>query len=338
MSASAPPRPRPRVVNLLDDFGLGGVTRGLSVFDSDPVRAVADSSVQAVGAQAAIAPRVDAEVIVLHFPPSWRRLLFLASLRLRNPRARIIHVEHSYSPEWEALKVRHHWRFHAMLKMAFGMVDQLVCVSRGQASWLAGAAGIDASKIEVIYPYAENPGLDALPVPDFAARKVLRIGAYGRFSEPKGFDTLIRAFRDGHLPGCELIMGGFGPDEEYLRALAGDTPGISFVGKVTCVADFLRDCDIIAVPSAWEAYGQVANEAREAARPILVAPVGGLPEQVGDAGLVVDFTDPQAITAALRQLTSDRLHAMAVAGREATRDCGPHRQRQWARLIARMAA
>ena len=133
-------------------------------------------------------------------------------------------------------------------------------------------------------------------------------------------------------------MGGFGPDEEYLRALAGDTPGISFVGKVTCVADFLRDCDIIAVPSAWEAYGQVANEAREAARPILVAPVGGLPEQVGAAGLVVDFTDPQAITAALRQLTSDRLHAMAVAGREATRDCGPHRQRQWARLIARMAA
>ena len=336
MSAPASATKRPLLVNLLDDFALGGVTRGLSVFDSEPIRAVVDTSVLAVGANAVIAPRVKAEVIVLHFPPNWRRLLFLASLRLRNPHARIIHVEHSYTGAWEKLKVPNRRRFRTMLSLAYRMVDQVVCVSQGQASWLAGAARLDAGKIEVIHPYAENPGLDKLPVPDFGASGVLRIGAYGRFGEQKGFGTLIRTFANGHLPDCELILGGFGPDEEYLRALAGDTPNIRFVGKVTSVADFLGNCDIVALPSAWEAYGQVANEAREAARPILVAPVDGLPEQVGDAGVVLNFSDPQAIADTLTQLTREQLHAMAEAGRKATHNCGPHRQKQWAQLISRM--
>ena len=332
MSALTPPG-LPRLVNLLDDFALGGVTRGLQVFESAPVQAVVQTSLAAVAPQAIIAPHLQADIIVLHFPPNWRRLLFLASLRLRNQRARIIHIEHSYTGAWEALKVRHRRRFHAMLSIAVRLVDQVVCVSKGQADWLSGAAHIDRDKIQVIHPYAENPGLNALPIPDFAANPVLRIGAYGRFGEQKAFEQLISAFRNGHFPGCELIIGGFGPDAAQLHALAGDTPGIRFVGKVTCVADFLAGCDIVAVPSAWEAYGQVANEAREAGRPILVAPVDGLPEQAGDAGLVVDFRDPHAIRAALARLSPARLQTMAHAGRKATCDCGPSRYRQWASLL-----
>jgi hypothetical protein len=33
-------RALPRLVNLLDDFTLGGVSRGLGIFDCDAVRAV----------------------------------------------------------------------------------------------------------------------------------------------------------------------------------------------------------------------------------------------------------------------------------------------------------
>ena len=335
MSKASNPK-RPRLVNLLDDFAFGGVSRGLGIFDSAPVRAEVDPSVQAVNPRSVLAPRLDADVIVLHFPPNWRRLAFLATLRLRNPRAHVVHIEHSYTRAWESLKVRHPARFRAMLAIATRLVDQVVCVSHGQADWLAEAARLDRARIEVISPYAENPGLDALPLPVFALRPVLRVGAFGRFSEQKGFGRLITAFRDGLMPGCELIIGGFGPDEDDLRRLAGDTPGIRFVGRVECVADFLRDCDVVAVPSVFEAYGQVANEAREAGRPILVAPVDGLPEQVGEAGLVVDFDDPHAIAAAFAGLDSPRLTAMSIAARKSTREAGLGRQRQWARLLSRL--
>ena len=320
-----------RVVNLLDDFELGGVTRGLAVFDAAPVRAVADAAVQAVAHDAVLAPRLAADIAVIHFPPNWRRLLFMALLRLRNPRTRIVLVEHSYTGAWEALKVRHRGRFRAMLRLAAPLVDRIVCVSAGQARWLSEEVGVAAARIGVIHPWSATSGLDAVAAPDPTGR--LRIGTYGRFCEQKGFDALIVAFRDGKFPGCELIVGGFGPDEAQLQALAGGAGNVRFAGKVTDIPGFLGGCDVVALPSRWEAYGQVANEAREAGRPILVSAVDGLPEQVGEAGLVVDFTDRAAIARALAQLTPVAIAAMSAAGRAATAGCGEVRARQWADLL-----
>lgn len=330
-------RSKPRLVNLLDDFALGGVSRGLGIFSSQPVRDAADCSVVAVRPDAVIAPGLDADIIVVHFPPNWRRLAFLLSLRARNPRARIVQVEHSYTRAWEARNVEHKGRFRLMLRIALRLVDQVVCVSCGQADWLREVARLAWHKVDVIYPYSENPGLDALPYPDFASDRPLVIGAYGRFHEAKGLENLIGAHRAGALPGTQLLIGGFGALEGDLRRLAGNSPLIEFVGKIDNVAGFLAECDVIAVPSRWEAYGQVACEAREAGRPILVSPVDGLPEQVGTAGLVIDFTNPDAIARAFATLDGPRLAAMARAARRSAQDCGLDRQREWARLIRRLA-
>lgn len=328
----------PRLVNLLDDFALGGVSRGLGIFASAPIRSVADCSVAAVSPTATIAPRLDAEIIVIHFPPNWRRLAFLASLRLRNPKARIIQVEHSYTRSWEQANVPDTRRFRLMLNLALRCVDQVVCVSAGQASWLKQAAGLTDEQVEIIYPYSDNPGLaDVAPIQPEAGRP-LRVGTYGRFHKAKGFDRLIKAYAAGAMPGTELMIGGFGDEEERLRELARGVAGIRFAGKITDVAAFLEDCDVIVLPSRYEAFGQVANEAREAGRPILVSPVDGLPEQVGQAGMVVDFTSHEAIKAAFASLNPERLHQMAEAGRWATRNCGLDRQYQWAWLIKRLTA
>lgn len=324
---------KPRLVNLLDDFGLGGVTRGLAVFDSAVVRDVVETTVHRVSPRAIIAPRLDAELIVTHMPPNWRRLAFLASLALRNPGARIIHVEHSYTRNWERHNVPFKWRFRLMLRLALAQVDKVVCVSHDQAKWLAEVSGCQAGKIEVIYPSTRDDRLVDIELPLRRPGKPLRIGTYGRFHECKGFDTLITAFRAGHLPDCELAIGGFGPDESRLRALAGRDPRITFVGKVNDVAGFLERCHVVAMPSRWEAYGQVANEAREAGRPILVSGVDGLAEQVGDAGYVVDFSSPQSLRTALAGLEGEGLMKMGQAGRDATRFCHSKREAQWAFLL-----
>ncbi len=326
---------RLRLVNLLDDFALGGVSRGMGIFANEVIAAVADCRVEALAPAARIAPRLDADLIVLHVPPSWHRLALLASLRLRNPQARIIQVEHSYTGAWEALKVPNQARFRLMLRLAFRLVDHVVCVSRAQADWLQSVTGLPAGRISVIYPYSDNPGLAALPLPQPGAR--LRIGAYGRFCEQKGFEDLITAMQAGALPACDLVIGGFGPLEAEYRRLAAGNPHIRFAGRISDVAGFLAGCDVVALPSRWEAYGQVANEAREAGRPILVSAVDGLPEQVGQAGLVVDFTDHAAVRAAITALTPERIAAMGKAGRAATANCGLDRALRWAGLIRQLA-
>ena len=328
--------PRLRLVNLIDDLALGGVTRALAVFDSLAVARVAQCRTLAVAPGGMAAPRLDADVAVIHFTMNWRRIAFLAALRLRNPRLRIVLVEHSYTRAFEALLVPRPGRFRLMLRLAARMVHQVVAVSHGQAGWLEQAVGLPPRRITVIHPHIANPGLAALPAPTGA--NPLTVGAYGRFCLQKGFDDLLRATMAGALGDARLMLGGFGEDETLLRKIAADDPRIVFAGRVDDVAAFLGQCDVIAVPSRWEAYGMVANEAREAGRPILVAPVDGLPEQAGPtddpAGLVVDFTDHTALGLAMAGLDHARLAAMSRAGRRVTADCGMRRAGQWADLIA----
>jgi glycosyltransferase involved in cell wall biosynthesis len=324
---------RPKLVNLLDDFAFGGVSRGLGIFDSEPVRAIVDPSVVAVNGKAIIAPRIDADVIVTHFPPNWRRLIFLASLKARNPSATIIHVEHSYTRAWEANNVSNQRRFRAMLSLATRVVDRIVCVSSAQADWMAEASELDRDAINVIYPYADNPGLEDISCPEFCPSKPLRIGTYGRFHEAKGFDRLIEAYKAGAMPSAELIIGGFGADEDRLKKLAADTPGITFYGKVSDVSAFLSGCDVVAIPSRWESFGQVATEAREAGRPIFVSPIDGLVEQVGSAGKIVDFTSDTAIADAFGNINATQLRAMAQHAKLSTQNAGLARQQDWARLL-----
>lgn len=329
---------RPKLVNLLDDFGLGGVTRGLGVFDSASVKAVVDSSLLAVNAKALIAPHIDADIIVVHFPPNWRRLVFLASLRLRNPASIIIHVEHSYTRALEMLRVKHRPRFRMMLRFACRFVDKVVCVSSAQADWWAEASRQDRRSIEVIYPYSENPGLNQLALADYNHTRPLQVGMYGRFDIAKGFDFLIEAYKAGAMPNTELLIGGFGAEEEKLKQLAGETPGIRFAGKITDVAAFLGQCDIVAIPSRHEAFGQVATEAREAGRPIFVAPVDGLPEQVGDSGKIVDFTSQAMIAEAFASTSRKDLLLMAQNARLSVQRAGQSRQQEWATLLSRLIA
>ena len=322
------------LVNLLDDFTLGGVTKGLAIFDSAPVRAVADCSTLPINSEAMIAPALDADIIVTHFPPNWRRLAFLALLRARNPKATLIHVEHSYSGDWEDQHVPHRARFRLMMKWALAMVDHVVCVSNRQAQWLMEGDMVEPHRLDVIYPSSQTKGLDALPLPEFESARPLVVGAYGRFAPAKGFDRLIAAFkRLNPEDRLELLLGGFGPDEEALKAQAAGCSRIRFAGQISDLPAYLAQCDAIAVPSRFEAYGQVANEAREAGRPILVSTAGGLPEQVGSAGLVVDCADADALLAALQCLPVMPLAHMARAGRAATDQCGQMRAESWARLI-----
>jgi glycosyltransferase involved in cell wall biosynthesis len=292
-----------RIVNLLDDFNLGGVTKGLSVFEEPEICAVASIETIAIQPDKFRAEEFDADMILTHFPPNWRRLPYLASLKRSNPRARLVHVEHSYTENWFVRKVSHPARFQKMLSFALGQFDDVVCVSNAQRDWLAQFCKMPTSGFRTIYPYGRHPGIDALAPPRFEAAKNLTIGTYGRLHECKGFDRLIRAFLSiGPASGLKLVIGGAGPDEAALKQLAAGAPHIRFVGLVENVADFLSQCDVIAVPSRYEAFGQVALEARRAARPLLVSDIDGLPEQIADCGLIVNCRSQHILKSALSLL------------------------------------
>ncbi|WP_353216643.1 glycosyltransferase [Sandarakinorhabdus sp.] len=326
---------RLRCVHLCDDFALGGVAKGLSVYAHPDLAAQIDSQVLPADPRQRLAPRLATDIIFTHFPPSWQALPFLASLRLRNPAARLIHIEHSYTGAWEAAKVANPRRFRTMLRLACRLFDEVVAVSHGQARWLRAATGLKADKLQVLHPWSGSQQLDRVALPTIAPERPLVLGAFGRFSEQKGFDTLIDAMAQLDPARFSLLLGGFGADDAALRAQAAGLPHVHFVGKVGDVPEFLSRCDVIVVPSRWEAFGQVVAEAKLAGRAVLVADVDGMPEQVGDAGVIADCSTAETLAAAMAALPAQPLAAMGIAGRQIMLTAERERIAAWQALFAR---
>lgn len=63
--------------------------------------------------------------------------------------------------------------------------------------------------------------------------------------------------------------------------------------------------DLLVLPSLYEGFGLPALEAMACGTPVVASNVASLPEVVGDAGLLVDPRDPQAIADAIACVLSD---------------------------------
>jgi glycosyltransferase involved in cell wall biosynthesis len=137
---------------------------------------------------------------------------------------------------------------------------------------------------------------------DPEARTVL---AVRRLVRRTGIDRLIEAVPKlrARVPGIRIVIAGDGPEraacEERIRALGAeaDVRLLGFLPEEQLPFAY-RAADLTIVPSvALEGFGLVVPESLAAGTPVLVTPVGGLPETVealsGD--LVLRDSTPDAI-------------------------------------------
>lgn len=325
---------KPKIVHLISDMSLGGVTKNLEIFTQDNLALKYESVVVQATTEWKLAEKYEADIIITHFSPSWANLSFLYSLKKRNSQSKIIHMEHSYSCEWEAYSVTDVSRFRIMLRLSYAQFDKVICVSKMQSKWLDSIDVVPKGKHHIINPWSDIEDLYSLEAPSIGDDKPLVIGSYGRFVREKGFEDLIQSFLK--VPSGDdirLLIGGYGPDEEYLRELTKHDPRIKFYGLVRDLSDFIQQCDIIAIPSFYETYGLVATEARAAARPILVNPVGALIEQMGNAGVTVDFRKHNSAAKILSSLRQLPLVSMSTEARISSRNIPAKTVSSWSRLI-----
>ncbi len=303
-----------RIAHLLDDFAMGGVTRALSLFDDPRMTARSRSVTLRIGKKMQDAPVVDADLIVIHVPPCWSRLAYLIALRKRNPQARIVQVEHSYTRSFERCRVASRRRFRLLLRLAAGLVDEIISVSEGQSRWLV-EAGVPAKKISTIHPWSGR--FELAHVPDRIAHAgPLRLLAYGRFADEKNFAALIEAVARFNPGDVVLTLFGAGPARDALCDLASTAPHIRIMPACPDPFPWLAQCDAVILPSKYEAFGLVATEARMAGRAILVADVDGLLEQAGaGGGMVAPLGTAEEIATAITAFRKRDLVALGRAAR-----------------------
>ena len=147
----------------------------------------------------------------------------------------------------------------------------------------------------------------------------------GRLVREKGVDLLVDALARLRQRGraLRLTIVGEGPEAPRLRALAaghGVSDRIVFAGRLTGepLVEVLNGHQVLVVPSTCEeTFGLVALEGMACGCVPIVARSGGLPETVGEAGVVFERGDPTALAAAIEALFAapdmlERLRAQAT--------------------------
>jgi glycosyltransferase involved in cell wall biosynthesis len=130
----------------------------------------------------------------------------------------------------------------------------------------------------------------------------------GRLHPQKGYDVLVAAaarWRD-RSPVPQVVIAGNGPSYLDLTArISASRAPVTLLGHRRDVADLLAASDLAVVSSVWEARQLFAQEALRAGVPLVATAVGGLPELVGDATVLVPPGDIDALDAAVRELLDD---------------------------------
>jgi glycosyltransferase involved in cell wall biosynthesis len=216
--------------------------------------------------------------------------------------------------------------------------DAVVALSSREADLLAARFGIARERFTVIpngldlalYEPAEpRSAVTGGAVSDAAVAGApavpLDIVAVGQLVDYKGHRYLLEAvarLRD-ELPGLRLTIvthqAAGRAEQERLAAELGIADRLAYEGPYSTaeLAARIRRCDVFVQPSLAECFPVTVLEAMACAVPVVATDVGGVAEEIGDAGVVVPPADAQALTAAIRRLAADpgARRALGATGR-----------------------
>lgn len=233
----------------------------------------------------------------------------MAGAVLRPAGLRIVaHYHNDYDDKWDA---------------------DTLCVERRLSSItdiglaVSGAvAGHVAERIGLVCDVAEN-GIDHARVTGgsrAAGRAALGlgdtdqvVGLVGRVCRQKGTDIFVdAAIRFSRTkPGVRFVILGDIEDKALAARLAAEiedaglAKSIRLMGHREDMADMLAAIDLLAAPSRWEGFGLMLAEAMAAGVPVVASCVGGIPDVLAGAGVLVPPEDPAALAGAIEAILGD---------------------------------
>jgi glycosyltransferase involved in cell wall biosynthesis len=229
------------------------------------------------------------------------------------------------------------WHMHGFVPsrlinaLAATLANWTVPVSRGMLDyvrlprpWLR--------RCEVIHNGVEAPLSEETPAESSPLKP--RVLAVGTLHPRKGYETLLRAFREVvtflpeaecHILGGEFADGAYGRQLRELRDRLGLQPCVHFLGHSQEVAAHLRRCSLLAVPSRVEAFGLVAVEAMLAGKPVVACRTGGLQDIVrdGETGFLIEPENAAQMAEGIVRLLREPALALRLgrAGRARAQAC-----------------
>jgi glycosyltransferase involved in cell wall biosynthesis len=209
------------------------------------------------------------------------------------------------------------------------LAARIVCVSQTTAQDVIERYGVAPERVDVA-PNGVDDRFTPMPADDVARiRETYRLPELfilyvGTLEPRKNIVRLVQAFEAAasHVAHDLVLVGREGWKCGPLLAAIEQSPARERIHRIGHVEhgdlpSVLSAADAFAYPSLFEGFGLPVAEAMACGVPVLTSNVSSLPEVAGDAALLVDPYDIEALAAGLRRVAADS------ALRAALRERGP---------------
>lgn len=209
------------------------------------------------------------------------------------------------------------------------LTDRVITVSEGVRQYLI-SAGVPADQIIAVPTGIDlkrfdpaRPDLVDMRARFHLSRDAYVIGLVAVLRKAKGHRFLLQAVKRlaPEFPQLKLLIAGTGPQERNIENLIkelGLGEQVLMLGQQDDIPSLLKALDVFVLPAQEEALGTALIEATAMGVPVIATRIGGIPEVLGEAGLLFESEDVDALVNHLRTLIrtpelAARLRAQGVA-------------------------
>lgn len=201
------------------------------------------------------------------------------------------------------------YRFLEMQKQVARQLDRIITVSDQAKRDIQRDFEVEADRIRTVYN-----GIDTStfrPVSGVSRRPDFLLTT-SNVMPMKGLSVLLKAFAALVPEYPHLQLGVIGERDEMgmtsqLMQRLNISEQVTFHAQISTerMVELYSRATLAVVPSLYEGFGLPAGEAMACGAPVVATETGGLPEVVGDHGVLVEPNDPNALAKGIARLLED---------------------------------